>query len=823
MRTNGMTRRWLLTAGVLAAGASIGGAAQVIADARPTAGDESAPAAVDPAQPYGAHPDVSDDGRWVVYDGVPTDGSDRTSTVWLADTDTPAAAPVELTTPADSLRSGDSVLPTISGDGCVAVVVTQWAYDLFRDDDRDSRWDVYRLVLPQCGGELGDWELVSTKVGVDGETSALDAADPTDAPSASGSGAVIAYTELRGAGPSALQRLRVVDLTVPLGDPARTVTVAGTPLTEPNTTFRYHGQRQPDLSADGRYVAFTSDATSDRLEPTWGDGPAGGGFATSQVYLWDRQQPDPALAVELVSKVPPPDDGIDEGIDGAVETTVASGPPVPTIPADAGAGSPSISATGQFVAFESAATNLVTADDAVDLPPCASGCPTQVYRYDQIGDDLVLVSRQNAAEGARVAAADAGAWQPAISADGSQVAFVTKASNLFSTPSVPGSFVADGDIAVSLVDLGQVSRVSVLPDGITPAAATHGHPALSARGDVVVFDTLSAADLVGSDQPGRRVVSLDRPATLGMADLDVGTVVVGLAGPEWWIGVRNFGPSTFLPTGATSDNSDFAITGGTCTVQVPVLPGDFCTVNVVLTPSVAGPVTGTLTVTGAGAEPIVLTSKLSGLGGEPLLAANPAGFDLADTLVGDRSTPHAFDVTNIGFAIGTVVSVDIEGANPDDFVITSTSCIGQTMIPGGLCAVEVAFEPEEAGYRTATVVVRSDTGQYTTVLVNGTAAYDPHVVLASDTVRAGETLGIGGSGFAPDSDVTIAWADGSGTSMTVRTDDEGGFLVLFETRRNDRAGERQLVVHGTESTLTVPVTVVRRQAQDGPGSPTWGG
>lgn len=823
MTTNGTTRRWLLAVGALAAGAGIGGATQVTAASRPLPSDAASPSTVDPGEVYGAHPDVSDDGHWVVYDGLPTDGSDRTSTVWLQDTTAPDAAPVELTTPADTLRSGDSVLPSISGDGCVAVVVTQWAYDLFRDDDRDSRWDVYRLVLPHCGGELGDWELVSTKVGVDGETSALDSADPTDSPALSEAGAIIAFTELRGAGNGALQRVRLVDLTMPLGDPARIVSVTGTPVELPNTTFLYHGQRQPDLSADGRYVAYTSDAASDLVEPTWGEGPIGGGYATSQVYLWDRLEQDPAMAVRLVSAVPPPDETADEALDGAVETTVASGPPLPVVPADTGASSPALSANGQFVAFESSATNLIGPDDQIDLPLCANGCPTQVYRYDQIGDDLVLVSRQNAPEGVRTAAADTGASQPTISADGSQVGFVTRATNLFPTQSTPGSFVGDGDIAVSLVDLGELSRVSVLPDGVTPAAGTHGHPVLSARGDVVVFDTLSAADLVGSTDPGRRVVALQRPAALGMADLDVGTVVVGLAGPEWWVGVHNFGPSTFMPTGVTSDTADFAVTGGTCTVAVPVLPGDFCTVNVVLTPSHAGPITGTLTVTGAGAEPIVLTSTLSGAGGEPLLATNPAGFDLAQTVVGERSAPYAFDVTNIGFSIGTIVGIDIEGANPDDFVVTSSSCLGQTMIPGATCAVEVAFEPVEAGYRTATVIVRSDTGQYTSVLVNGTAWYDPDVVVAVDTVRAGELIGIGGSGFAPDAEVTISWADGTGNTAIARTDADGGFLVLFETRRNERAGDRELVVRGADATITVPVTVTRRPVQDGPGSPVWGG
>lgn len=827
MTTNGTTRRWLLVVGALAVAAGIGGAVQATASSRPLAGDGASPSSVDPGQVYGAHPDVSDDGHWVVYDGLPTDGSDRASTVWLQDTTDPEAAPIELTTPADTLRAGDSVLPSISGDGCSAVVVTQWAYDLFRDDDRDNRWDVYRLVLPHCGGELGDWELVSTKVGVDGETSALDSADPTDPPALSEAGAIIAFTELRGTGNAALQRVRLVDLTMPLGDPIRIVSVTGTPLELPNTTFLYRGQRQPDISADGRYVAYTSDAASDLVAPTWGDGPIGGGYATSQVYLWDRLEQDPTKAVRLISAIPPPDqtadEALDAGKDGAVDTTVVSGPPLPVVPADTGASSPALSANGQFVAFESAATNLLAADGLVDLPLCANGCPSQVYRYDQIGHDLVLVSRQNVPEGARAAAADAGASQPTISADGSQVGFVTRATNLFPTQSVPGSFVSDGDIAVSLVDLGQLSRVSVLPDGVTPAAGTHGHPVLSARGDVVVFDTLSAADLVGSTEPGRRVIALQRPAALGMADLDVGTVVVGLAGPEWWVGVHNFGPSTFMPTGVTSDTADFAVTGGTCTVAVPVLPGDFCTVNVVLTPSRPGEITGTLTVTGAGAEPIVLTSTLSGAGGEPLLATNPAGFDLEDTVVGERSDPHAFDVTNIGFSIGTIVAIDIEGANPDDFVVTTSSCLGQTMIPGATCAVEIAFEPVEAGYRTGTVIVRSDTGQYTSVLVNGTASYDPNVVVAADTVRAGDVIGIGGAGFAPNAEVTISWADGTGNTATVRTDRDGGFLVLFETRRNERAGDRELVVRGTETTITVPVTVTRRPVQDGPGSPVWGG
>ena len=60
-----------------------------------------------------------------------------------------------------TLRSGDTITPVISSDGCVVVVQTQLALDLFRDDNNDERWDVYRLVVPECGGQFDAWELVS--------------------------------------------------------------------------------------------------------------------------------------------------------------------------------------------------------------------------------------------------------------------------------------------------------------------------------------------------------------------------------------------------------------------------------------------------------------------------------------------------------------------------------------------------------------------------------------------------------------------------------------------------------------------------------------
>lgn len=812
-------------------GAGFGGLPDASASTRVAADDTITSFSADAAAVHGAHPDISDDGRWMVYDGLPPTEDGRTSTVWLADTSAPDAAALELTVPVDGIRAGNSVLPAISGDGCFVVAVTEMAYDFFRDDDEDQRWDVYRLELPQClgnpeGWQPVDWELVSTSIDVGGEATALDHASPLDAPAVSETGAVIAFTQQAHGGRDPLLSVTVVDLTIPIGDPTRVSAVRGTPSTSPETTYQYVGQHEPAISADGRFVVFTSDARSDLMVPEWDVGPVEGQLATPQVYEWDRLESDSSRAVTMVSAhaVAPaatPDPTIDPATGQPTDPVPLVVDAPPAVPSDRGAGSGKISGNGQYVVFASASTDLVL---GLSMPACIDLCPQQVYRFDRYTKVAQLISRQQVSDdGAAGAAADLGASQPTINDDGSQVGFITRATNLFTTEAVAGTESNDGEVVVSAVDLGELSRVSVSADGVTPAAGTNAHPVLSATGGVIVFDTLSAHDLVGSDAPGRQAVSLRRRAQVASPDLDVGTVVVTFPGPEWRIGVKNLGPSTFVPSIVTSSNPDFAVTGGTCGLGVPVLPGQYCEVYIVLTPSVSGPITGELTVSEAGADPVSVTSKLSGQGGEPLLAPTPAGADFASTVVGAQSPSSTFDVTNIGFSIGTVAKIKMSGANPGDFVVKSSSCIGQQMIPGGNCAVEIAFSPTAAGYRTATALVITDTGQYTGILLDGTGRFEPSVDVATDTVVAGDQIGIGGAGFAPNSEVTVAWADGSGQTATTTTNSDGGFLLLFETRRNERPGERQLVVQGSDSAFSVPVRVQRRGASSGPGSPTWGG
>ena len=83
-----------------------------------------------------AAPTVSADGRYVAYHG-PSGSTPETTGVFVHDRD--LGEVTELTALPDGLRAGHTITPVISGDGCSVVVVTEIAFDVFRDDDTGNR------------------------------------------------------------------------------------------------------------------------------------------------------------------------------------------------------------------------------------------------------------------------------------------------------------------------------------------------------------------------------------------------------------------------------------------------------------------------------------------------------------------------------------------------------------------------------------------------------------------------------------------------------------------------------------------------------------
>lgn len=797
MATRSRRGHWLLVVA-----AAVGAAALPVAASSRASTDVPEPR----APVAGATPSISGDGQLVAFAGAPSAADGRSSTVWLHDRRTGTVS--ELTTPVNGVRLGNSVAPAISADGCIVAVVTEMAYDLYRDEDTGQRWDVYRLVLPACTLVPSGWELVSAVSHPGAPSQADDGVDPGDRPAVSGSGAAIAYTTRFGTSKD-LQAVVVADMTVPVDQPGHLARVAGTPQATPDTTFRYRGLREPSISADGSVIAFTSDARSDLAVPTWDVGAAAGAFAASQVYVWDRSRTDPTTAVLAAS--------------------AASGH------ANGEARAPALSSDGRYVAFESTSTDLVA---GATTPSCAATCVSEVYRVERAGGSVALVSRapsdpSTAAQPGAPVGADLGATRPAISADGSQVAFVSRATNLMPTNPSRGGEVADGDVIVAEVATGVLRRASTQADGITPAPAANGHPQMSATGRVVVFDSLvaslfpspgvPAAPAVDPASPtvsptasptagrtARQVVAIEVQPVLALSDLDVGTVAVGVAGPEWRVAAVNRGPSTFVPATVTSSNPDFAITGGTCQLGLPVAPGDFCTVLVVLTPSKPGRITGKVTVAEGGARPASVSSVLSGAGGEPILAPQGSGSALlAPTVVGRRSDPVELGIENVGLLPTRVRTAEVVGVDPHDFAVDASGCTKVTLDSGTACQVRVSFTPTAAGDRTAVVNVVTSTGQYTSLLVIGTGVYQPTMTVPDGAVQAGRSVEVTGAGFPAGVPVALSWSDDPSHAVVVTADGAGGFTTSFPVSPVERGGDRQLVAQAPDAIASVAVDVTR--------------
>lgn len=147
----------------------------------------------------------------------------------------------------------------------------------------------------------------------------------------------------------------------------------------------------------------------------------------------------------------------------------------------AASGRPAISEGGRYVAFESAAPNLVVDD---------TNYMKDIFVVDRDTGAIERVSVSSVGQEANDLSGT-----PAISADGRYVAFESWASNL-----VPGDANGACDVFVYDRQTSTIERVSVASGGGDANADSYG-PSISADGRYVAFDS-DASDLVPGDSNG---------------------------------------------------------------------------------------------------------------------------------------------------------------------------------------------------------------------------------------------------------------------------------------------------------------------------------
>lgn len=198
------------------------------------------------------------------------------------------------------------------------------------------------------------------------------------------------------------------------------------------------------VSTDAQYVAFESVATNLTTADT---------NAMSDIFLRDRVQ----NKTFLVSRT--------------TGNTVGNGR----------SQLPAISEDGRYTVFSSFASNLTTGD---------TNAASDIFRYDRTTGTVSLVSTLGATQG------NGNSDDPAISGDGNWIAYITMATNL-----VTGDTNGTWDVLLMSCTTGNIRRVSAASDDTIGNGASSS-PALNADGHFIAFRSY-ASNLISGDTNGK--------------------------------------------------------------------------------------------------------------------------------------------------------------------------------------------------------------------------------------------------------------------------------------------------------------------------------
>ena len=209
------------------------------------------------------------------------------------------------------------------------------------------------------------------------------------------------------------------------------------------------GSTEPSISADGRYVAFTSDSTNLVASDT---------NAESDVFVRDRQT-NTTTRVSVASA----------GTQG-----------------NSFSNTPAISGDGRYVVFSSVASNLVTGD---------SNSALDLFVRDRTANTTARVSISDTE-----AQANGQSLAGVISPNGRYILFTSSATNL-----VTGDTNGMDDIFLRDITGGTTKRVSIATAGTQGVGDSTGPTSISDDGRFATFDSF-ATNLVSGDTNAQRDV-----------------------------------------------------------------------------------------------------------------------------------------------------------------------------------------------------------------------------------------------------------------------------------------------------------------------------
>jgi pimeloyl-ACP methyl ester carboxylesterase len=528
------------------------------------------------------------------------------------------------------------------------------------------------------------------------------------------------------------------------------------------------GASAPVVSADGRFVAYFSSSTNLVSQTTGG---------LREVYVYDTQ----AAQTVLASSAP-------DGTPANQAVSSINGPPT-------------MSADGRFVSFTSSATNLISGvidfnndsrvflkdltsqtirlvdTDANSVPLAVGGQVPQISAdgrfiayilYDQVflrdmeSNQSVTVSLAANGTPGNNYSFDQG-YPPNINSSGTTLAFQSNATNLIpnDTNSASDVFVGPNPlIGTPYVQSLTLSR-SPAPGGSTITGTVTLTGSAPANGATVVFSSNNTAaqvpsfvfvpagattaafsfdtSLVATETVMTVIASYNGASTVALLTLepaptlsvapssgDFGNQAVGTTSPSNAFTITNTGTAPLtLNSESIASGQVFHVAANSCGATVAV--GANCSVSVVFSPTAAGPTADTLQINYS-SSPVLQSVPLTGTGTTPFVSLAPTTVNFGSQPI-PSATPATVTLTNVGTAPLTSIAASITGANTTDFSISSDGCSGTVLQPNSGCLITVVFSPQAAGPQTATLSVNDNAaGSPQAVWLSGTGSGLPLTV-----------------------------------------------------------------------------------------------
>jgi hypothetical protein len=586
----------------------------------------------------------------------------------------------------------DSAAPGISGNGCVV------AYSAPRE------LGIALTVVDRCATAAPAALPVGAVVDVvDGQAVPEGGVTTPSAPALSFDGSTIVWstgTEIRRYVRTAPDgALQLADAFAPVSDTPGIVTGADV-----------------DVSADGTTIVFVAGPGDVPYTP-----------APANVYVWSSLTPD--IDPEPISTTPSGDPGLSDS------------------------SSPTITADGSFVVFESTSLDLAVVGGATPIVPFV------------VGVDMVAGTAQILVDDAT---------RPTVSADGNHVVY--QRGDAVRVLSSDATATTDEDIA-ELAAAKPVGRLSI---------SQHGRWLVFATATDLAAEPLDPAALLDATQPAE---SEPTPSV-------------------WAADRRSSWPEVVDTTTTTTTTTTVPTTPPTTAPTTPTTPTTSTGQDVGVQPTVPAttlapapvvprfPSTGTSFPTVTSTVPRRTSSTTTSRTFQPPVFeaspfASPVAFEPTVANAGRRTAPVT--LTNATTSTLRVSSVTVDGTG--GFSLVTDACSGIAIARAASCSVEVQFSPIAVGPAAGSVTFQLDDGTVVTAALSGEGVAAPTLDLVPAVAGAGQTVTVFGTGFPAGSTVELM-QPGVAFPEPVIVDADGTFAHVVVVLPQTPTGPTSLTVNG---------------------------